>query len=274
MLIITFISLFLAAILGGLVVFLIPKVDFQKFKLILTFSGAFLFSITVTHILPELLSLQPGTNPAKIGIFILVGFFLQLILEFFSYGIEHGHIHHNKSDHHNNLVPYILLISLSVHSLLEGAILINPASVNTPDLFTFWQMEQSDIPPVPPSYSGEIHIGIDMNTVLYGIILHKIPAAFALMSVLLYRLANVTFAIILLSIFALASPIGMAVSNLLIDLISGNTFIIIMAIVSGSFLHISTTILFEASPDHRFNWVRLLFAVLGAMMAIFTLFIL
>ncbi|MCH8318107.1 MAG: ZIP family metal transporter [Bacteroidetes bacterium] len=254
MLIITFVSLFLAAILGGLVVFLIPKVDLKKFKLILTFSGAFLFSITVTHILPELLSLQPGTDPAKIGIFILVGFFLQLILEFFSYGIEHGHIHHNKSDHHNNLVPYVLLISLSVHSLLEGTILINPVSINTPDPLTFWQ--------------------IDMSTVLYGIILHKIPAAFALMSVLLYRLANVTLAVILLGIFALASPIGMAVSNLLIDLISGDTFIIIMAIVSGSFLHISTTILFEASPDHRFNWVRLLFAVLGAVMAIFTLFIL
>ena len=252
MLIITFISLFLAAILGGLVVFLIPKVDFQKFKLILTFSGAFLFSITVTHILPELLSGQTGTNPAIIGIFILAGFFLQLILEFFSYGIEHGHIHHDKSDHHNNLVPYILLISLSVHSLLEGTILINPVSVNTPELLAFWQ--------------------IDMNTVLYGIILHKIPAAFALMSVLLYQLSNKRLAIILLSIFALASPIGMAVSNLV--LISGDVFIIIMAIVSGSFLHISTTILFEASPDHRFNWVRLLFAILGAMMAIFTLFIL
>lgn len=261
MLTINLILLFITALSAGLFVFLIPGVDIRKFKLILTFSGAFLFSITVTHILPELLSNCSNlhasglwqTGPAKIGIFILAGFFLQLVLEFFSYGVEHGHIPLHQDHRQHNMIPYILLISLCVHSLLEGAMLIYPTSANIPQHHVLWQ--------------------INMDNVLYGIILHKIPAAFALMSVLLYHLANKKLAIFLLVLFALSSPLGMLASNLLHEHISANIYMIIVAIVSGSFLHISTTILFEASPDHRFNWIRFMFAVLGAMMAIFTLFI-
>jgi hypothetical protein len=38
--------------------------------------------------------------------------------------------------------------------------------------------------------------------------------------------------------------------------------------VSGNFLHISTTIVFESSPEHHFNARKLTVAILGALVAV------
>jgi hypothetical protein len=40
------------------------------------------------------------------------------------------------------------------------------------------------------------------------------------------------------------------------------------AIVSGSFLHISTTIFFESNPQHKLKIARLLIVFLGALLAV------
>jgi zinc and cadmium transporter len=45
-------------------------------------------------------------------------------------------------------------------------------------------------------------------------------------------------------------------------------FLILFAIVSGNFLHISTTIYFESSPDHSFHRKKILISLLGAALAI------
>ena len=42
---------------------------------------------------------------------------------------------------------------------------------------------------------------------------------------------------------------------------------ILFAVVIGIFLHISTTILFESSEDHRFNYLRLGIILTGAALA-------
>jgi hypothetical protein len=44
-----------------------------------------------------------------------------------------------------------------------------------------------------------------------------------------------------------------------------------MALVIGIFLHISTTILFESTEDHRFNYLRMGVIVAGVLTAIVTL---
>ena len=43
---------------------------------------------------------------------------------------------------------------------------------------------------------------------------------------------------------------------------------IILAIVVGMFLHISTTIIFETSENHKFNFVKLISILLGCGLAI------
>lgn len=89
-----------------------PKAK-KKLKLLLAFSGSFLLSLTVMHLLPEIYN----TNSSTIGLFIMIGILFQIILEFFSKGAEHGHVHgHEKLFK----MPWLLFISLCIHALLEG----------------------------------------------------------------------------------------------------------------------------------------------------------
>jgi zinc transporter ZupT len=107
-----FLPLFSVLLGFGIALFFQPK-DKTKLKLLLAFSGAFLLSITVIHLLPEIYK----TNNNSIGIFIMIGILFQIILEFFSKGAEHGHVHgHEKLSH----IPWSLFISLCLHALLEG----------------------------------------------------------------------------------------------------------------------------------------------------------
>jgi len=103
----------LSVLLGyGIALFLKPKAK-KNLKLLLAFSGSFLLSLTVMHLLPEVYE----SHNHKVGIFIMVGILFQIILEFFSKGAEHGHVHgHEKITQ----MPWLLFISLCLHALLEG----------------------------------------------------------------------------------------------------------------------------------------------------------
>ena len=82
-------------------------------KLLLAFSGSFLLSLTVMHLLPEVYESKNG----NIGLFIMLGILFQIILEFFSKGAEQGHVHGHP---HMNHIPWLLFISLCIHAFLEG----------------------------------------------------------------------------------------------------------------------------------------------------------
>ena len=82
-------------------------------KLLLAFSGSFLLSLTVMHLLPEVYESKNG----NIGLFIMLGILFQIILEFFSKGAEHGHVHGHP---HMNHIPWLLFFSLCIHAFLEG----------------------------------------------------------------------------------------------------------------------------------------------------------
>lgn len=104
------------AVMGGygLAVFLRP-LQKKTLKLLLAFSGSFLLSLTVTHLLPELYG--HGEHLHAIGLFIMAGILLQIILEFFSRGAEHGHVHGHGDIRE---IPWSLFISLCLHALFEG----------------------------------------------------------------------------------------------------------------------------------------------------------
>ena len=74
-----FLILFLSILLSGSSLFLFGKIGNKTLKLILAFSGAYLFSLSLIHLLPEVYD----SGGATIGIFILAGFFLQVVLEIF-----------------------------------------------------------------------------------------------------------------------------------------------------------------------------------------------
>lgn len=113
-----------AVILGYFIaLFLRPKSK-KNLKLLLAFSGAFLLSLTVMHLLPEVYEADlhhaedhHHNHSSAIGIFIMIGIVFQIILEYFSKGAEHGHVHgHDKM----NSIPWLLFFSLCLHALLEG----------------------------------------------------------------------------------------------------------------------------------------------------------
>lgn len=104
---------FLSVLIGYVFALVIRPKDKAKLKLLLAFSGSFLLSLTVTHLLPEVYESQNHS----IGIFIMLGILFQIILEYFSQGAEHGHVHgHSKIEH----IPWLLFISLCIHALAEG----------------------------------------------------------------------------------------------------------------------------------------------------------
>jgi zinc and cadmium transporter len=113
------------------------------------------------------------------------------------------------------------------------------------------------------------------NELVFGIALHHIPAAFALGSVLLQNRLNRNTIILMLVFFALMTPLGLLLSNGLSNGSIGNVtayFDDIMGIVIGIFLHISTTILFESSVDHHFNFKKLVAVLLGIGIALIGFF--
>lgn len=195
----------------------------ERFKLLLAFSGAFLLALTIFELFP---SVYEKSDSKTIGVFIMLGILLQIFLEFFSKGAEHGHVH---LDSEKTNFPWLLFLSLSIHSFLEG-----------------FPIENHD-------------------TIIYGILIHKVPIAVILSIFLLnskIKLANAVFFIVL---FSIMTPFGSYIAANF-DFAT-NYYAPITALVIGVFLHISTVILFESSEGHKFNLRKLIVIILGIVIA-------
>ena len=236
-----YILLFLVVIFSGLSVFLFSDFSKKKIKLLLSFSGAYLLSVSLLHLIPEI---YKSSDSNWIGLFVLLGFFIQILLEYFSKGIEHGHVHLHREGHSPHF-PFAVVASLCIHSFLEGMPLIKVVREN--------------------DYS---------NNLLIGILLHNIPISIVLMSLLLQETQSKNKSVFWLVIFALMLPLG-AMANFFLEgeIADGieNYNYIILAIVVGIFLHISTTILFESAENHRFNLYKFISILLGAGLALVNL---
>ncbi len=200
-----------------------PKAK-KNLKLLLAFSGSFLLSLTVMHLLPDLYLNQ---NPT-IGLFIMLGILFQIILEFFSKGAEHGHVH----DHDKLLkMPWLLFISLCIHAFLEG---------------------------FPVGHQHKLALGIAI---------HHFPIAIILTTFFLNAELNKKALFLFMIFFAIMTPLGTLVSEILTTI--NNYYTEITAIVIGILFHISSTIIFESSEGHKFNIAKISMIVLGITIAYF-----
>ncbi len=160
----------LSVLIGYLIAILLKPKAKQNLKLLLAFSGSFLLSLTVIHLLPDVYE----SDNKSIGIFIMCGILFQIILEFFSKGAEHGHVHgHDKLTQ----MPLLLFISLCIHALLEGF-------------------------PV-----GRHH------DLAYGIAIHHLPIAIILTTFFLNAQLNKVALFIFMVTFAIMTPLGTLVSD-------------------------------------------------------------
>jgi zinc transporter ZupT len=162
----------LSVIIGYIFALVIKPKDKTNLKLLLAFSGSFLLSITVIHLLPEVYE----TSNHSIGIFIMLGILFQIILEFFSKGAEHGHVHGQKKMLH---IPWLLFISLCIHAFLEG---------------------------FPVSHHHDLAIGIAI---------HHFPIAIILTTFFVNATLNKKAIFLFMATFALMTPLGTIASNYL-----------------------------------------------------------
>lgn len=219
-----YILLFLAVVIGYIVALFLKKKEMRNMEVFLAFSGGFLLSITVFELLPHVFE----DHSKSIGVYIMLGILLQLFLEFFSKGAEHGHIHLHSENKH---FPWVLFISLGIHAFMEGF----PIS--------------------------------EENNLLTAIIIHKVPVAIILSFFFITAGYKRTTTFLFLFFFALMTPLGNYLSTHYDFFHQYETPI--TAIVIGIFLHVSTTILFESSKNHKFNLSKMTAVILAVIIAYF-----
>ena len=261
----------LSVVLGYIMALILKPQNKKSLKLLLAFSGAFLLSLTVMHLLPEVYEsnnhaeqvhnhetvhdysthdhdthmhthdehhshehaeyTEPAHNHTNnpIGLYIMAGIVFQIILEYFSKGAEHGHVHGGHK--HNEKMPWLLFLSLCIHALLEGM----PVSQH--------------------------------NDMAWGIAIHHFPIAIILTAFFVNSGLNKTAIFLFMMAFAAMTPFGTLLSGQL-QFIS-NYYTEISAVVVGILFHISSTIIFESSEGHKFNFAKLMVIILGVIMAYF-----
>lgn len=276
----TYLLPFLAVVLGYFLAIIVKPAKKKTIKLLLAFSGSFLLTMTVSHLLPEVYAyviegnnieiMTEKVDPSmvqylnyhnhdehhthethnhdnhnhsqidsnqhnhdhgamkEIGLFIMLGIVFQIILEYFSKGAEHGHVHvHEKM----TSMPWLLFASLCLHALFEGM----PVSQHT-------------------------HLA-------WAIAIHHFPIAIILTLFFLQAELNKKFVFMFMIAFALMTPLGTYLSANLSFLI--DYYVPISAFVIGILFHISSTIIFESSEGHKFNLAKLLAIIIGIALGFF-----
>ncbi|WP_091144354.1 ZIP family metal transporter [Flavobacterium caeni] len=221
----------LLSVLVGYGIALFLKPDKKKnLKLLLAFSGSFLLSITVMHLLPEVYEANhahDGHDHANLtGVFIMAGILFQIVLEFFSKGAEHGHVH-GHAEMRN--MPWLLFTSLCIHAFLEG---------------------------FPVSHHHHLAVGIAI---------HHLPIAIILTIFFLNAQLDRKIIFGFMVAFAAMTPLGTLASEYIPTLAAYYTQI--TAVVIGILFHISSTIIFETTEGHKFNIAKVSVIVLGILLA-------
>lgn len=224
----SYILLIISVLLGALLVLFI-KPSKKFIRLLLAFSGAYLLSVTILHLLPDVYTVT--TDSTIVGVFILVGIILQSVLESFSKGAEHGHIHIHSD---GKQFPTLLFVSLCLHAFSEGL----------------------------PIHNAD-------ENLLLAIVVHKIPIAIVLTTFLLNTNYSKKIMFVFLIFFGLMSPLGMLLGDEISFFTTYSTEI--TALIIGVFLHISTIILFESTENHKFNLQKFIAILLGVILTLLTL---
>lgn len=239
---------------GALVVHVWGNKLLKHMKLLLAFGGAYLIGLVFLHLVPEVFQNPHADNHEGLyllpGWFVIVGFLLQLILEYFSNGIEHGHHHEHKR---KSTFPIMVFLSLCAHAFIEAMPLAGGVHHHGHD-------------------HGHVHI--EGTSLLLGLMIHKFPVAMVLAGLLLTSSMSKLKQWVFLAIFALMPVSGMLLSDRLLHiegLDAGALMAALSGVLIGILLHISTTMLFETSDGHRFNSKKLITVIFGLALAALTL---
>jgi zinc transporter ZupT len=240
----SYLILILAATIGGGVIPMTVKRLHPNLPIyLLAFTGAFLFGITIMHLLPEVYH-ELGH---KAGVYIVLGFFLQVFLQQLSHGMEHGHTHlpPTQQGHHHHISITPLLAGLSIHAFMEG---------------------------IPLGLQFEDHSALP--SLALGIAAHKVPEALTLITVMTHAHQPRAALWRILALFSLVTPLAAVLAGLLGNqsITVTESLVYLTALVIGAFLHISTTIFYESGTrHHELSRHKVLAFAAGIVLAFLTL---
>lgn len=238
------ITLVIVALLGGLLAEWMGDRLKRHMPLLLAFGGAFLLGLCFLHLLPEAFAMNPHA-----GSWVILGFLIQLGLEFLSKGMEHGHVHGNR-------FGLLAFLSLCLHAMIEAM----PFGLDPEAVMGHAHAHVHD----HGAHVHHDHSG-GQGALLFGIAIHKLPVALALMTILKATVHSKSRRWGWISVFAAVPLLGMALAGVLPQ--EPSVFGALNGVLVGILLHISTTILFETSDGHDFNGRKLLTVMVGLMLA-------
>ena len=219
------------ALLLGL---LLPLQKERLSKWVLTTSGAYLLAIAVLELFPLVYSgITDHDALHKLGLWVLAGYMLQLLLELFSGGVEHGHRHIGSLQ--PKRIPWVLLIALFLHAFLEG---------------------------LPVGAMGE---DPSARKLTLAIAFHSFPITLVLFSMLRSLDLSTSFSSIVILLFGCMPVSGILLADQMAFLQSAERELTALAL--GVFLHVSTTIIFESAKGHSFNLAKFISILLAFALA-------
>lgn len=237
-----YLLLFSSPLVGGLPAFYLSNKRPKLVRFIMLFNGAFILGVVLVQLLPDLFS---HGNHAT-GLWMLLGFALQLLLEEWSGGVEHGHVH-NHGHKNSSWLAFSIMLGLCLHALIEGLPLGGYRAFTE-----IYHNKQGDD---------------EFYHLLMSITVHNIPAAFALASFLLVSGIRQLSTVLLLILFAAMSPLSAFFAQFLFK--DPDVLLLLLSIVTGNLLQIGSTILFEndAHTSHQFSWGKWVALILGFLLA-------
>lgn len=232
------ILLFFVTLAGGSIPLWFKGLEGKRMNYLLAFSGSFLLSITFLHLLPETFEELGG----KAGLYLLAGFFIQLLIQRITHGVEHGHVHVHNHDHHIPLNS--ILIGLTIHAFMEGL----PLGFN-------------------------YRMGATEPSLYLAVAAHKLPEAM-LVATLVGSTKPKPIAFLIVMLFSAITPIAGALAyslgtsyHFIADMVMA-----LIPIVAGAFIHISTTIFFESgTKQHMLTWQKTVAIIAGVGIGLVTL---
>ena len=212
-----YIFVFVAVVaLGTFLAYSMPRLGAEKMSLLILFAAAYIFSTTVVHLFPEMFSVPVAG--LYIGLIVLGGFLLQHFLAQLTLGIEHGHLHKLNKE----TTPHKLLLALCLHAFLEGFVCL---------------------------HSSSLHNVLAVNSMLLGVLMHKLPASIALALLLrdYYKPDQQRWAFAGIGVFALSTPLALLMSYILSKSVPQLSWmgLVMLPLLGGMFLHLTMAMFFR-----------------------------
>lgn len=232
--------LFFITLAGGSLPLWLKGFNDNRMHVLLAFSGSFLLSITFLHLLPETFE-EIGANA---GLLLLAGFFVQLLIQRITHGLEHGHVHVHPGHNHGHIPLTSIFLGLALHAFMEGL-------------------------PLGFEYRGSA----TEPSLYMAVAVHKLPEAM-LVATLFSSTTSRGKALVYLILFSLITPAAAFLAGLLGTYYQSvsDAVLYLVPIVAGAFIHIATTIFFESgTKQHALTRKKTLAILTGVGIGLITL---